>query len=230
VKGGTEGVDKAQGKEGQQATKETPHPTVVESARVTRRPTRNRTTTKRFKPEIDGLCDAKRNILKAAEPIEQEEKKPEEEYSEEKKDNKAECGASEATDRLVETLPCLKATDTEDSEMEINATLKKGTAPRTGMGVPRSRAREEKPASVVMITIEEFRKEQQRQHGLAQIIDYLENNVLPGDRLSQIGVLELAPAYAMDEFDILCKATAGSARENGMRWVVPEKMRGQIVQ
>ena len=58
----------------------------------------------------------------------------------------------------------------------------------------------------------------------------MENNVLPSDRLSQIGVLELAPLYAMDEFDVLCKATAGNARENGMRWVVPEKLRGQIVQ
>ena len=94
----------------------------------------------------------------------------------------------------------------------------------------RSRAREERPLPVAQITVEELRKHQRRQHGLAQIIEYLENNVLPSDRLSQIGVLELAPVYAMDEFDILCKAAAGNARENGMRWVVPEKLRGQIVQ
>jgi len=226
----TEGSDKAQGKNGQQTGEDAPHPTVVESSGGTRRPTRNRTATKRFKPEIDGLCDAKRNSLKAAEPAGREEEESEEEHNSGKEDDKAESKVSEATCRMAETLPCLKVTRAEKSEMETNSTAKEGTAPRTGVGVPRSRARKEEPPSVVMITVEEFRKEQRRQHGLAQIIEYLENNVLPSDRLSQIGVLELAPAYTMDEFDMLCKATAGNVREDGMQWVVPEKLRGQIVQ
>ena len=158
----TEGADKAQGKNGQQTGEDAPHPTVVEASGGTRRPTRNRTATKRFKPEIYGLCDAKRNSLKAAEPVGREEEEPEEEHNNGKEDNEAKFGASEATCRLAETLPCLKATDAEKSEVEVNATVKEGTAPRTGIGVPRSRAREEKPAPVVLITVEELRKEQRR--------------------------------------------------------------------
>ena len=205
---------------GQQTRGDAPHPAVVGSSGSTRRHTRNRTATKRFRPEIDGLCDAEKNSLKTAEPTRREEKKTEEEHNNGKEDDKAEHKVSDATLQMTET----EGTQEGKSEADVSARQKEGTAPTTGVGVPRSRARKERPPPVVQITVEEFRKQQRRQHGLAQIIEYLETNVLPSGRLSQIEVLELAPVYAMDEFDVLCKATAGNTRENGMRWVVPENL------
>ena len=131
---------------------------------------RNRAETKRFRTEVDGLCNAERSSLKTGGGHNGDKEKEEEGLGNEHGSGDEE--EDKAEDRVIDTtVQMAEAEETQatSGEAEVNARQREGTAPRTGIGVPRSRAKEQRPPPVARITVEEFRKQQRRQHGLAQI-------------------------------------------------------------
>ena len=73
---------------------------------------------------------------------------------------------------------------------------------------------------------------QRKQPMMKAIVEYVENQRLPADRLQRIQVLETAPIYEVNKAGLLCRVRSrGKGGSLGMELqvVVPEELRGDVI-